>query len=136
GFDARLIKSDNELPFRQRCESAACWSRPGACELDLSLAANDTNLSAASAIVGTDCCKRDESTLCAAKAVESAAAKTAGSLAGTNRSRPATQISGIPPTLLATNGVPHACDSSSTLGTPSDRLGSTVTSAARYQSAN
>ena len=43
-------------------------------------------------------------------------------------------ISEMPPTLLATNGVPQASDSLSTFGSPSDRLGKTVRSAARYQS--
>jgi hypothetical protein len=37
----------------------------------------------------------------------------------------------MPPTRDATTGVPHAAASSSTFGTPSDRLGSTKTSAAR-----
>ena len=36
-------------------------------------------------------------------------------------------ISGMPPTRLATNGVPHAAASSRTVGTPSERLGRTNT---------
>ena len=42
----------------------------------------------------------------------------------------------MPPTRLATNGVPQAAASLSTVGNPSERLGSTKSVAARYQSAN
>src|SRR4051812_26066480 len=41
--------------------------------------------------------------------------------------------SGIPPTLLATTGVPHAIDSSRTFGHPSRELASTLAFAALYQ---
>ena len=46
------------------------------------------------------------------------------------------RISGMPPTRGATTGVPHASASRITLGIPSDRLDSTNTPAARYQSGN
>src|SRR5262245_3451942 len=42
--------------------------------------------------------------------------------------------SGMPPTRLATKGVPQASDSRSTFGIPSEWLDNTVRSAARYQS--
>src|SRR5207248_7159393 len=64
-------------------------------------------------------------------------ANDAASPAGTSRfAGPEAASSGTPPTRLATNGVPHASDSRSTLGIPFDRLGRTVRSAARYQSGN
>ena len=63
-----------------------------------------------------------------------AAASSSARPGGTRRSQASSAISGIDPTLLATNGVPQAIDSSRTFGTPSERLGRTVTSAARYQS--
>src|SRR3712207_5649291 len=43
-------------------------------------------------------------------------------------------LDGLTP--LATDGVPQAIDSSSTLGTPSERLGRTVTSAALNHAGN
>ena len=54
----------------------------------------------------------------------------------TSRSSWGEAISRTPPTSVATNEVPQAIDSSSTLGTPSLRLVKTVTFAARYQSAS
>ena len=42
----------------------------------------------------------------------------------------------MPPTRLATNGVPQAAASLSTVGNPSERLGSTKSVAARYHSGN
>ena len=55
-----------------------------------------------------------------------ASARAVGSPGATRRLDPSSAISGIPPTRLATNGVPQANDSRSMLGDPSDRLGKTV----------
>ena len=60
-------------------------------------------------------------------------ASSAGAFGNTRRLIPKLAISGMPPTLLATHGVPHDEASRRTLGTPSEWLGRTNTSAARYQ---
>ena len=60
-----------------------------------------------------------------------ALASSAGVFGVTIRLIPRCAISGMPPTRLATHGVPHAEASSNTFGTPSEWLGNTSTSAAR-----
>src|SRR3954447_8673613 len=91
-----------------------------------------SSVAAASIDTGT---KRRAIRLRAVNACAMPSASASGSSAWTNRSMSGSAISGTPPTRDATNGVPDAIDSSSTFGTPSDRLGRTVTSTARYQSA-
>jgi len=51
-----------------------------------------------------------------------ASANACGSSGGTRMRHELSPISEIPPTWLATNGVPQANDSLRTLGKPSDRL--------------
>eukprot|EP01137_Pigoraptor_chileana_P014860 Opistho-2@70053 len=62
-----------------------------------------------------------------------ASASPSGSPGGASRPAPRWATSGTPPTRLATNGVPHADASRRTFGTPSDRLGSARSDAARNQ---
>src|SRR5262245_17878845 len=59
-----------------------------------------------------------------------AVANASGLRGGTRKSEPSIAISGTPPTVVAMKGVPQACDSSNTLGTPSETLDNTVQSAA------
>ena len=68
--------------------------------------------------------------------VRIARASSVGEFGGTSILSPTCSISGIPPTLLATQGVRHADASKRTVGTPSEWLGRTNRSTAWNQFGN